>query len=201
MRLNICTLSSRPQFLRQIYNSIPHETDIIWHIAKSSRTPPLEDLQDERVKVYELDCEDTDTPFKMNSIFEKIVEQGTDSYFCILDDDTIFHEGMYKLYNLYKNKAFMIIGRQVDKDMITRLYGTLPYECAIDSGNVLCHSSVLTVEKWGEKHWDEVYHADFDFWNRCFKHFGITRTDIVEDAISIYNLYSEKPDSLQYIRG
>ena len=93
----------------------------------------------------------------------------------------------------------MVIGDQVDKNGVLRLQGSLPYECAIDSSNVLCHSSVLVNEQWG-KHWDEHYHVDFDFWNRCFKHFGIKKTDIIASTVSIYNALNNKEDSLDYIR-
>lgn len=201
MNLHICTISSRNDFLEIIYNSIPKNKDIIWHIAKSIATPVIDFnfIKDKRVKIHELTCDDTDTSFKMNYIFNIIAKSELNSYFCILDDDTIFHFNMYRVYLLYKNSKFLIIGGQMDKNHKVRLQGSLPYECAIDSGNVLCHSSILETERWGQ-HWDEKYHVDFEFWNSCFKHFTIKNTDVIHTTISIYNALNDKEDSLDYIR-
>lgn len=209
MNLHICTISSRNEFLQKIYDSFPyHGGDIIWHIARSNNNPLnitdhiQENAREDKItiQVHELTCDDSDTPFKMNYIFEQIKITDPDSYFCILDDDTLFHFKMHVMYSDYKEKQFMVIGKQVDKNYVTRLQGTLPYECAIDSGNVLCHSNVLGKEKWPDQHWDETMHVDFEFWNKCFKHFGVTKTDIVPDIISIYNYFSDKPDTLDYAR-
>lgn len=202
MKLHICTMCSRPEFLEMIFSTIPINDDIVWHIAKSSSTPAITGkfAADSRVRIYELPCEDTNTPCKMNFIFNKIIESGIDSYFCMQDDDSLFLEQMYNVYKQYTQKQFMVIGQQLDKLNQIRLVGTYPYECAIDTGNVLIHSSVLVKEQWGNKHWDETYHADFDFINRCFKHFGIKRTDIITEPISVYNALSTKIDSLDYIR-
>lgn len=205
MNLHICTISSRDEYLQSIYNSLPKDNDIVWHICRGGDkfvglTSSL--YTDYRVKVYHIDCEDTDTATKMQYIFDRIIATDSDSYFCILDDDTHFHIGMYLTYQEYKEREgkWMVIGSQQDKNGTRRLQGTLPYECAIDSGNVLCHSHCLVPEKWPTKHWDESYHIDFDFWNRCYKHFGLKRTDIIQQNISIYNAYSNKPDTLDYVR-
>lgn len=199
---HICTMSSRPQFLQQIYDTIPKEQDIVWHICKSRYTNKLEGeyLSDSRVRVYEIECEDTNTPCKMNYIFHKIIESGVDSYFCIQDDDSHFLQEMYNVFQQYKQKQFLVIGRQIDKDGVTRLQPTLPYKCAIDTGSFLCHSSVLVKEQWPNRHWDSEFYADFDFIDRVYRQFGITRTDLVDRAISVYNVYSDKEDTLEYIR-
>jgi len=203
MNLHICTISCRNDFLEQIYKSIPKAQDIIWHIARAIGNPvqlPDTMKEDTRIQVHTLTCEDIDTPFKMNYIFDQIKHTDLDSYFCILDDDTVFHPGMYNNYLQYIDKQFMVIGQQMDKNYVRRLQGTLPYECAIDAGNVLCHSSVLEKEIWPGKHWDEQVHIDFEFWNNCFSHFGIKQTEIVTDVVSIYNYFSDKPDTLDYVR-
>lgn len=200
--LHICTISSRPQFLQQIYDTIPKETDIVWHICKSRYTESLSGsyLSDNRVRVYEIECEDSNTPAKMNYIFHKIIETGVDSYFCLQDDDSYFLTDMYSTFREYRDKQFLVIGRQVDKNGVTRLYPTLPYKCAIDTGSFLCHSSVLVKEQWPNRHWDSEFYADFEFIDRIYKHFGIKRTDLIQTAISVYNAYSDKEDTLDYIR-
>ena len=205
MNLHICTISSRDEHLEKIYNSIPHTEDVTWHICRGGDKPVSASnriMADHRVRVYHLDCEDSDTYTKMQHIFDRIIATDSDSYFCLLDDDTHFHIRMYNLYMEYKEKEgkWMVIGAQQDKNGLTRLQATLPYECAIDSGHVLCHSHCLVLEKWPTKHWDESYHIDFDFWNRCYKHFGIKKTDLIQKHISIYNAFSNKPDTLDYVR-
>lgn len=201
MILHICTISHRNEFLQDIYDSIPWYPDVVWHIARAHNNPvPDWLLSKEQIRVHDLTCEDIDTSFKMNYIFNNIVTTDPDSYFCLLDDDTNFCILMYELFKECRGRQFMIIGKQMDKDWKVRLQPTLPYECAIDSGNVLCHSSVLQDVKWPTEHWDDEFHADFDFWNRCFQYFGIKRTDLVDRPISIYNFYSDKPDSLDYVR-
>ncbi len=203
MHLNICTISSRTEYLDRIYESIPKEQDIVWHICRSLRTDVLTNdfLQDPRVKVYYIDCEDTNTPCKMNFIFHKIIEQGLDSYFCIQDDDSIFRQEMYDIYTTYREKHFMIIGNQEDKNGIIRLRGTLPYPCAVDTGMFLAHSCVLTKELWPSRHWDNEFHADYDFLTRVHDYFTIKSTDIIQDTISVYNAFSDRPDTLDYLRS
>ncbi len=205
MNLHICTISQRNDFLETIHRtSIPYGPDIKWHIARSVYNPVTYNFNgDSRVHIHELTCDDSDTPFKMNYIFDNIINTDSNSYFCILDDDTLFHSGMYEVYKQYRNidKKFMVIGRQEDKNGITRLYGTLPVECAIDSGNVLCHSHVLVPERWSSQHWDDKLHADYEFWFRCYKHFRLQLTDITDKTISIYNKFSDKEDTLDYIRA
>lgn len=204
MNLHICTISSRNEFLEQIHDSIPWSENVIWHIARAVSNPINSEIlsNNPRVRVHHLTCDDTDTPFKMNYIFKHIIDTDSDSYFCILDDDTLFHDGMYSTYWDYfrRNGKFMIIGQQVDKDGIMRLPATLPCECAIDSGNVLCHSHVLVPEQWPDKHWNDKFHADYDFWYRCYKHFRLANTDLVQEVISVYNALSNQPDTLNYVR-
>ena len=205
--LHICTISSRDTYLEEIYKTIPKNKDITWHIAIGTDTSyslPILLKEDNRVKFYIADCLNTDTASKMNLLFKEIQKIKKHSYFCILDDDTIFAKRMYSLYREYfvSNKQYMIIGKQVDKKGITRLLATLPYECAIDSGNVLCHTSVLPFVKWANTGiWSNLSHEDFNFWNNCFQYFGIKRTDITQTAISIYNFFNPKKDTLDYIRN
>ena len=69
----------------------------MWHIAKTSRRPRLGNVfleTDSRIRLYEIDCVDTDIVAKRNAIFDRI----RDGYFFLLDDDTICVEAMYEVY-------------------------------------------------------------------------------------------------------
>jgi hypothetical protein len=197
---------SRPEYLLSIYYSIPENADVVWHIAKSRYTPDLADgmksilRSDKRVRLYEIECEDTNTPCKMNYIFHKIMECGVDSYFCIQDDDSVFLPEMYEVYQEYKDKQMLVVGKQVDKEGRTRLQPSMPCPGAIDTGNFLCHSGVLVHEPWPNKHWSSEYYVDYEFINAIYKRYGVRNTDLVDRAISIYNKMSTKPDTLDYIR-
>ena len=79
------------------YSSIFKNDDITWHISKTSRNPDPDYefiKSDKMIKLYNVDCDDTDTTAKRNAVLEKI----KDGYFCFLDDDTVFHENMYIKY-------------------------------------------------------------------------------------------------------
>jgi hypothetical protein len=135
----------------------------------------------------------------MNSLFREIKDLG--GYFCVLDDDSVFHANMYYTYEEYiDSKIGMVIGNQEDKEGRTRIHGSYPRACAIDSGNVLCHTSVLEYVEWSVNHWSKIKFVDFEFWDACFKHFGLKYTDVIQETISVYNKLSEVKDSLDYVR-
>lgn len=200
MKLHILTIASRFHLLNEVWNSIKIHEDIVWHIGKSkNRILDVEMPIDNRIKIYNIPVEDTDTGGKMNYLFN--IAKEFNGYFCILDDDTLFSDEMYFVFKKYvSSKVGMIIGKQIDKNGVTRLQPTLPVECAIDTGNVLCKNNVLNYVRWGDKHWDSNYHVDFDFWDRVYKFYGIKRVDIIMNPISIYNALSNIKDSLDYIR-
>jgi len=177
----------RFQNLERVYNSIFSEEDIRWHISKSNKR---EDLNldfiknDNRVILYNVDCEDNEIYKKRNAVFDVI----DDGYFCLLDDDTIFHENMYLKYKecVENNFIGMIVGQQLDKNNKLRLIATKPVYCQIDTGNVICHHSCLKTIKWPNKI-DPKYQArDFVFWNSVFE-FYEKKCGIWNQPISYYN--------------
>ena len=200
MKLHILTITSRFNLLCDVWSSMCDFNEIIWHIGKSKdRLFDVELPIDDRIILYDIPVSDNDTSGKMNFLFNEVKKLS--GYFCILDDDTLFSTEMYDVYKLYKNSNIgMVIGKQIDKNGITRLQPTLPVECAIDTGNVMCNVDILNHIKWPGKHWDSNYHVDFEFWNVVYKYYGIKRVDIVMNSISIYNALSNVKDSLDYIR-
>ena len=69
--LHIITPLYRFENLEQIYNSILINDDITWHISKSNRREELNNdfiKTDKRIKIYNCDCEDTDTTIKRNEV-------------------------------------------------------------------------------------------------------------------------------------
>ena len=73
--LHIVTPLFYPQYLEKIWYSINADTDITWHIAKT-KTLQLPDYSflktDRRIKIYEVDCDESEVYKKRNAIFEKI---------------------------------------------------------------------------------------------------------------------------------
>jgi hypothetical protein len=186
--LHIITPLYRYENLPKIYSSIPKYDDIVWHISKTSRREKLTyDFikSDHRIKVYETDCEDNDLFVKRNIVFDSIKE----GHFHLLDDDTVFYKPMYSVYKKYNNFIGMIIGKQLLKNMTIRLDENYPKYCYIDTGNVLCHSSVLSKVRWEYR---EGYGNDFVFWDNCFKIFGKKKTILMPKSISIYNKLNKK---------
>lgn len=198
--LHICTALYRQDNLLKIMKSIPVDSDVIWHICQSKRIERAQLFpgdHDPVIRHYNVDCDDSNSVCKLNCIFSQIIASGISdgSMFCILDDDTLFLKEMYEVYKLYKGQEIMVIGNQLDKDGNIRLQATLPYKCAIDIGNVLFHSSVLEYETL---RWTIDNPPDFDFIDRCFNRFGIMKTVLVQDNISVYNALNDKEDTLNY---
>lgn len=185
--LHVCTPLYRPVNLPIVYDSIPRDPCIRWHVAYSGQVeeprwrPPSGDSM---VSMYRVDCLDSEIYKKRNHIFD-LIDEG---YFCLLDDDTVMHENMLKLYKMCaSNKSHgMFIGRQKDWDGRTRLTARKPEFTKIDTGNVLCHHSCLASCRWPSSHIDGVNHKDFLFWQSVHKFYGERHT-LINFTISIYN--------------
>lgn len=185
--LHIITPLYRPTNLPKVYASIFKSDDIIWHISKSSKVPdPEYDFlkNDKQVKLYNVDCEDSDTTSKRNFVLEKIKT----GYFCFLDDDTILHENMYIKYLECKEHNFigMIVGEQTDNDGKLRLIASKPVYCRIDTGNVITHHKCLEVCKWPTNYQPGVNQKDFLFWESVYNYYG-NKCGIWNQPISYYN--------------
>jgi len=194
--LHIVTPLYLTEYLEKIWYSINADQDITWHIAKT-KTLQLPDYSflktDRRIKIYEVDCEESETHKKRNAIFEKI----NNGYFCLLDDDTVFHENMYIKYRIAKDENFrgMLIGKQLMPDGSVRLEPHKPEHLYIDSGNVLCYHSPLSQVKWPETHKNGVNNKDSIFWEEVYEFFN-KECFFTNEPISIYNKLSGKLNNL-----
>jgi len=185
--LHIITPLYRFNLLEQVYNSILMNDDITWHISKSNKREELDyDFlkKDKRIKLYNIDCDDNEIYKKRNVVFDNI----KDGYFCLLDDDTIFHENMYIKYLECTEHNFrgMLVGEQIDKDGKLRLIASKPVFGRIDTGNVLSHHSCLSECKWPKEHIPGVNQKDFLFWDSVFEFYG-KKCAIWNQPISYYN--------------
>ena len=190
--LHIITALYRFEHLENVYNSIYMDNDIIWHISKSNKREDLTNdfiKTDKRIRLYNVDCEDTDTTSKRNVVLETI----NDGYFCFLDDDTIFHENMYLKYRECLENRFigMMVGEQTDWDGKLRLIASYPKYGRIDTGNVIAHHSCLTDCKWPKTHIPKVNQKDFLFWESVYNYYG-KKCAIWNKPISYYNQISKK---------
>ena len=190
--LHIITPLYRFENLENVYNSIYMDNDIIWHISKSNKREDLTNdfiKTDKRIRLYNVDCEDTDTTSKRNVVLETI----NDGYFCFLDDDTIFHENMYLKYRECLENRFigMMVGEQTDWDGKLRLIASYPKYGRIDTGNVIAHHSCLTDCKWPKTHTPKVNQKDFLFWESVYNYYG-KKCAIWNKPISYYNQISKK---------
>ena len=73
MKLHIITPLYRFNLLEQVYNSILMNDDITWHISKSNKREELDyDFlkKDKRIRLYNVDCEDTDTIVYRNNLLQ-----------------------------------------------------------------------------------------------------------------------------------
>jgi len=185
--LHIITPLYRFNLLEQVYNSILMNDDITWHISKSNKREELDyDFlkKDKRIKLYNIDCDDNEIYKKRNVVFDNI----KDGYFCLLDDDTIFHENMYIKYLECTEHNFrgMLVGEQLDNKGKLRLIASKPLFGRIDTGNVLCHHSCLSECKWPKEHIPGVNQKDFLFWDSVFEFYG-KKCAIWNQPISYYN--------------
>ena len=183
--LHIVTPLYRYDLMEKVYQSIPKHTDITWHIAKSSRREKLTHAFlafDQRIKLYEIDCADNDMVTKRNVIFSKI----KDGYFYLLDDDTVFLDSLYLVYQEFSRTNFigMIIGHS---NLLKACYPILKaVQPRFDTGMVLSHSSVLREVTWD---WHPTLPRDFYFWSRCYAYFGKDATVLIDRIISQYNYF------------
>lgn len=193
--LHIITPLYRFELLEAIYASIPAYEDITWHLSVSNTRNLPENkliLNDKRVRIHYLDCEDNDLVEKRNAVFKSI----SSGYFYLLDDDTIFLEEVYKLYKKFSVIHFkgLILGRQYRP--FYNASPLRPYDNPlfnnIDTGMAIAHCSVLKVVSW---EWCESkYSRDCYFWAKCYEYFGKKLTINTKQYISIYNkLNSKKP--------
>jgi hypothetical protein len=190
--LHIITALYRFEYLEKIYNSIFMDDDIVWHISKSNKREDLSNdfiKTDKRIRLYNVDCEDTDTTSKRNVVLETI----NDGYFCFLDDDTIFHENMYIKYRECLENRFigMLVGEQTDWDGKLRLIASYPKYGRIDTGNVIAHHSCLKECRWPKTHTPKVTQKDFLFWDSVYNFYG-KKCAIWNKPISYYNKISKK---------
>lgn len=162
------------------------DDDITWHICKSSKTDKIYNdfiYSDKRVKLYEIDCLDSDTTTKRNTALKKI----KDGYFCFLDDDTLFHENMYIKYRecLEHNFIGMLVGEQIDDNGL-RLIASYPVYTKIDTGNVLAYHDCLLKCEWPLTFVKEINQKDYLFWNSVYEYYG-KKCAIWNQPISYYN--------------
>ena len=167
--LHIITRAYRFDMLQNIYNSLPKVKDIHWHICKSNQREDMDYdfLKEPFISVYSIDCLDSDRTAKTNYCFNQI----KDGYFCLVDDETIFHEHMYRFYKMCAERGFigMIIGEQLNADGTLRLKAQPPVQGGIDTGQCLAHSSVLKEVKWPAT---KTLLRDFIFWCNAYIHFN-----------------------------
>ena len=185
--LHIITPLYRFDLIEKVYYSILSNNDIIWHISYSSKRelPDLPFLKNNnQIKLYKVDCEDSDTTSKRNSVLENI----KDGYFCFLDDDTTFHENMYIKYLECSDHNFngMLVGQQIKGNGKLRLIASKPVFGRIDTGNVLCHHSCLSECRWSKEHTPGVNQKDFLFWDSVYNYYG-KKCAIWNQPISYYN--------------
>jgi hypothetical protein len=181
--LHLVTPLFRYDLIERVYQTIPAHDDVVWHIAKTSRRARLtHDFldRDPRIRLYEVDCQDTDIVTKRNTIFAQIRE----GYFFLLDDDTICLEEMYAVYKEYSSANF--VGMIVGGNNLSRasMPSTDPALNRLDTGAAICFHSVLSEVKW---EWTSRYARDRYFWSRCFAYFGEQHTVVVNRTISAYN--------------
>lgn len=187
MKLHIITALYRFEHLESVYKSIFMNDDIVWHISKSNKREDLTNdfiIKDKRIRLYNVECDDTDTTSKRNAVLETI----KDGYFCFLDDDTIFHDNMYLKFHdcLSENFVGMIIGEQMNKYGKLRLKAHYPKYCKIDTGNVIAHHSCLNECRWPKTHINGVNQKDFLFWESVYEYYG-KKCGIWNQPISHYN--------------
>lgn len=186
--LHIITPLYRPENLDKIYESIPAEPDVCWHIAKSNKREKLENsflAKDKRIILYEVDCEDNEIYKKRNAVLESI----KDGYFCFVDDDTLFYSGMYQIYLECQAKKFvgMIVGTQINCNEKIRLAPRKPIYSKIDTGNVLSHVACLETVRWPSMHIPGKNEKDFLFWDAVYNFYG-QKCDLTHQIISVYNI-------------
>jgi hypothetical protein len=167
------------------------DDDITWHISKSNRREDLNNdfiNDDKRIKIYNVDCEDTEVYKKRIEVLSKI----NSGYFCFLDDDTLFHENMYIKYKECEEQNFigMLVGEQLNPANELRLIASPPRFKFIDTGNVLAHTNCLETCRWPETYIKGVNQKDFLFWDSVYNYYN-KQCAIWNSPISYYNKLSK----------
>lgn len=186
--LHIVTPWFRYELLPEVYATLPPHDDVTWHVVKTARRPtpahPFLDA-DPRIRLREIDCDDTDIVAKRNAAFNRI----DDGWFYLLDDDTICLAAVYRTYRAMQAEGFE--GMTIGHTTLTRArQPTLdPTSNHFDAGAVVCHHSVLRQVRW-EAHPSVA--RDIWFWTRCFAVLGPARTRLVDETLSVYNHFGPK---------
>ena len=204
--LHIITRAYRFDLLKPMFDSLPKVDDIHWHISKSKHREDIDYdfLKSPHITIHNVDCLDTDRTTKTNHVFDQI----KDGYFCLLDDDTIFHHSMYDTYKVCKSHNFigMVMGMQLNEDGILRLKPQEPAAGKVDTGQCLAHSTCLSKVRWSHKN---TRARDFIFWNDVY-HFYDKTCIYMDKPISWYNklvkrvlllLYKATEDHLQRMKS
>lgn len=182
--LHLVTPLYRFRNIDEIYKSLDGYPDVTWHLAKSVHKQFTLTYNDDRIKLYDVDCQDSDPVAKRDFALSQI----KDGYFHLLDDDTLLHPNMYTLYKNTEqlNYKGMIIGKQVEKNGKLRLKELQkPVYCYIDAGNVLCHYSAINYilnSPNTQKH----LAPDYVLWEKAYNFFSEAK--MTKDVISTYNL-------------
>jgi hypothetical protein len=182
--LHLITPLYRFQNVEKVYASITNYPDVTWHIGKSASKPYTLPFEDDRVKVYDVNCKDTDPVAKRNFALSKV----KDGHFHLLDDDTVLHPGMYKLYKQMEEIDFkgMVIGKQIEKSGAIRLKEELkPIYCKVDAGNVICHHSAIHHILNHPNRNNQRTAPDYLLWELAYDYFKDCK--MTEDVISVYN--------------
>lgn len=181
--LHIITRAYRFDLLKPMFDSLPKVDDIHWHISKSKHREDIvyDFLKSPNITIYNVDCLDTDRTTKTNHVFDHI----KDGYFCLLDDDTIFHHSMYDAYKICESHKFigMVMGNQLNEDNTVRLIAQEPTAGKVDTGQCLAHFNCLSEVKWSHK---DTRARDFIFWNDVY-HFYNKLCIFMNKPISWYN--------------
>ncbi len=189
--LNIITLLYRKNidWLYQQYNSIPKEDDVHWIISKTDDYGELPDFfyNQKNIKIISVDYPDTleYAHHKIYAAFDNVKE----GYFIRLDDDTLFHNGAYQTYKNLTNNKFVgvFVGQQLYYNDNQRLSAHYPAPAYIDSGNVMCHTSILNHVKWTTDYQELC--PDGNFYKKCADFFGEKNVCVVNTPISYYNYF------------
>jgi hypothetical protein len=187
MRLHVITPLYRYEYIKEVFKSLDKYEDVLWHISKSNKREKLfcDFLQNNpKIILYYVDCDDKNTTLKRNEALKNI----KDGYFCFVDDDTIFHHGMYEEYQncVSSNYVGMIIGEQIHHNGKKRLKPQPPKYTKIDTGNVMAHHGCLSSCKWPSDFQKGKNQRDSIFWSNVYQYYD-KKAKFVDKTVSIYN--------------
>jgi len=180
--LNIITIAWNRVYLEELEKTIPKECT--WWISVSDENtrnisgfylPQNTKLIRTRNDWYS----------RVSSVFSHL--ENIEGYFCFVDNDTLFHEGMKNAYNTVKKN--MLIGKQAYCNEKIRLNQNIPICGHIDMGNVLCNNNVLKSVQYEYK--EGI--SDYILWNKCFNYLG-GDIELSDKVISYYNYQRNQID-------